>query len=80
MSVSVSQSLCQSLPPLFPLFFDVFSELQWMFFFVQVVKLDRAVACLWEVDLAAEDLRREEVGGSGRLPLMTRPIKENKQF
>ena len=48
-----------------------------MFFFVQVVKLDRAVTCLWEVDLAGEDLRREEVGGSGRLPLMTRPIKEN---
>ena len=51
-----------------------------MFFFVQVVKLDRAVTCLWEADLTGEYLRREEVGGSGRLPLMTRPIKENKQF
>ena len=51
-----------------------------MFFVVQVVKLDSSVASFWEVDLAGEHLRRDQNGGSGRLPLMTRPIEENKQF
>ena len=84
--LSLSVCLCLSLslslnlfppppPPHSPSSLLCFSELQWMFFFVQVIKLNSAVASLWEIEFG-----REEVDGTGRRPLRTRPIEDNKQF